>query len=92
MNRYRRVEVRAFRHRTIVVSDELPTADMVTGETDPPLDGLLLSDVDLSEPIEPNSLEGQRILVEALRSLERRLTSETRARLREDETTLAPTD
>src|SRR6185295_11251309 len=42
---------------------------------------LLVSDIDLCEPVEPESAEGQLILVEAMRSLERRLSPEARAQV-----------
>jgi hypothetical protein len=45
-------------------------------------DGVLANDSDLCEPVEPDSPEGQQILVEAMRSLERRLSPETRATIR----------
>jgi len=92
LNRYRRVEVRAFRHRTIVVSNEVQPAAPINGDISPPADGVQLTDADLSELIEPNSLEGQLILVEALRSIERRLTSETRAKLAAKEPGFVPSD
>jgi hypothetical protein len=91
LNRYRRVEVRAFHDRTIIASGELPGA-LFNEEIHATADGVRLNDAMLSEPIEPDSLEGQRILVEALRSIERRLTSETRARLHANEPNLVPKD
>ena len=45
-------------------------------------DRVLVSDNDLCEPVEPDSPEGQQILVEAVRSLERRLSPEARATIR----------
>lgn len=40
-----------------------------------------MNDSDSGEPVAPDSPEGQLILVEAVRSLERRLSPETRATL-----------
>jgi hypothetical protein len=81
LNKYRRIEVKAFRHRVNIVSGEWPRDGMDSAlvQSD---DGVLVSDSDLSEPVEPDSPEGQQILVEAMRSLERRLSPETRAALR----------
>ena len=46
-------------------------------------DAVSLMGTDSSEPIEPDSPEGQMILVEAVRSLERRLSPEARATVRD---------
>ena len=81
MNKYRRIEVNAFRRRVTIVSGEWPTAAGV-----PPLfpteDSVSLNDADACEPVEPASPEGQQILVEAVRSLERRLSPEALAMIR----------
>ena len=45
-------------------------------------EGVSLDDSDPCEPLEPDSPEGQLILVEAVRSLERRLSPEARATIR----------
>ena len=76
---YRRIEVNAFRRRVTVVSGEWPIVDiddLQPAQTD---DGVSLSDTDSCEPVAPDSPEGQVILVEAVRSLESRLSPETRA-------------
>ena len=88
---YRRIEVNAFRRRVTVVSGEWPVdiADAQPAQTD---DGVSLNDTDSREPVTPDSLEGQVILVEALRSLERRLSPETRAALCTFPQTSAPQD
>ena len=79
MKKYRRVEINAFRRRVTIVSGEWRPGD--AGE--PPVtkidDDVSLDDRDMCEPVEPDSPEGQLILVEAVRSLERRLSTETRA-------------
>jgi len=76
---YRRIEVNAFRRRVTVVSGEWPVVDiddLQPAQTD---DGVSLDDSDSCEPVTPDSPEGQLILVEAVRSLESRLSPETRA-------------
>ena len=77
MTKYRRIEVNAFRRRVTIVSGEWPrdAFDTQPARTD---DGLSLNDIDSCEPIAPDSPEGQLILVEAVRSLERRLSPESR--------------
>ena len=77
--KYRRIEVNAFRRRVTIVSGEWPIVDiddLQPAQTD---DGVSLNDTDSCEPVTPDSPEGQVILVEAVRSLERRLSPETRA-------------
>jgi hypothetical protein len=81
VNKYRRIEVNAFRRRVTIVSGEWPSAAAIP----PPFptdDSVSLNDADACEPVEPASPEGQQILVEAVRSLERRLSPETRAAIR----------
>lgn len=81
MNKYRRIEINAYRRRVTVVSGEWPreAIDMDPAQTD---DAVSLMDTDSSEPIKPDSPQGQLILVEAVRSLERRLSPESRATIR----------
>ena len=83
MKKYRRIEVNAFRRRVTIVSGEWrpDIADDRLAETD---DGVSLNDSDVCEPVTPDSPEGQLILVEAVRSLERRLSPETRATIRNE--------
>jgi hypothetical protein len=75
---YRRIEVNAFRRRVTVVSGEWPAAnfDVEPARTD---DSVSLNDSDSCEPVKSDSPEGQLILIEAVRSLEQRLSPETRA-------------
>ena len=75
---YRRIEVNAFRRRVTIVSGEWPR-DSFDAEPARTEDGVSLNDTDSCEPVTPDSPEGQVILVEAVRSLERRLSPETRA-------------
>lgn len=79
MKKYRRIEVKAFRHRLDIVSGEWLAAESSSEQT---RDGILLDDAKGCEPVELDSLEGQQILVEAVRSLERRLSPEARATIR----------
>jgi hypothetical protein len=81
LNKYRRIEVKAFRRRVSIVSGEWPRdiVDTSLAETN---DGVLVNDIDLC-PVEPESPEGQLILVDAIRSLERRLSPEARAMIRD---------
>src|SRR3989442_15944733 len=74
---YRRIEVNAFRRRVTIVSGEWPR-DSFDAEPARTEDGVSLNDTDSCEPVAPDSPEGQVILVEAVRSLESRLTPETR--------------
>jgi hypothetical protein len=81
LHKYRRIEVRAFRRRVTIVSGEWPK-DIIDSALAPTDDAVLVNDSDLCEPVEPDSPEGQQILVEAMRSLERRLSPEARATIR----------
>lgn len=77
--KYRRIEVNAFRRRVTVVSGEWPIVDIDDLEPSQTDDDISLNDTDSCEPVAPDSPEGQVILVEAVRSLESRLSPETRA-------------
>ena len=68
MKRYRRIEITAFRRRVIIVSGK-PDADAQSDST------VCIKDADLPETIELESAEGQRILAEALRLLEEKLSN-----------------
>ncbi len=76
MKKYRRIEVNAFRRRITIVCGEWQAFDVPPPRTD---DEVSLNDSDSCEPVVPESPEGQLILVEAVRSLERRLSPEARA-------------
>jgi len=89
LNKYRRIEVKAFRRRVTIVSGEWPR-DFSVGTPLPPEDNTSLDDTNPCEPVEPDSPEGQVILVEAVRSLERRLSPEARATIRAGQNALAP--
>lgn len=89
MKRYRRVEINAFRRRVTIVSGEWPRdiADARPPQTD---DEVSLNDSDICEPIEPDSPEGQLMLIEAVRSLEKRLSPEARGTIGGDRDSFVP--
>jgi hypothetical protein len=79
VNKYRRIEINAYRRRVTVVSGERgsgASSEEQPAETD---EGVDLYNADACEPVAPDSPEGQLILVEAMRSLERRLLPQARA-------------
>ena len=79
MKKYRRVQINAYRRRVTIVSGEWRPADVFDAHPARTDEGVSLDDSNSCEPVEPDSPEGQLILVEAVRSLERRLSTETRA-------------
>ena len=72
MKKYRRIEITAFRRRITIVSGEQPTA---TAQSD---EDVYINDADSQKAIELESAEGHRILTEALRLLEEKLSNQTR--------------
>ena len=89
MKKYRRIEVNAYRRRVTIVSGEW-SKEIFDAQPARTEDGVSLNDSDLCEPVEPDSPEGQLILVEAVRSLEQRLSPEARATICAGQNTLAP--
>jgi hypothetical protein len=90
LKKYRRIEVNAYRRRVTIVSGEWRPPDVfdpLPSQTD---DDVSLNDSDALDPVEPDSREGQLILVDAVRSLEQRLSPEARALIRSGQDTLAP--
>ncbi|MCY7345140.1 MAG: hypothetical protein LH614_02885 [Pyrinomonadaceae bacterium] len=69
MKRYRRIEITAFRRRIIIVSGESAAAA-------PPNSSVCINDAYSSETIEAKSAEGRRILIEAVRLLEEKLSNQ----------------
>ena len=69
MKKYRRIEITAFRRRVTIVSGA-PTADNEDEQTGT---DVRLDDIVSLEAIEPESVEGQEILIEAVRLLEEKL-------------------
>ena len=92
MKKYRRIEVNAYHRRVTVVSGEWRPGDLFDAQSAERDDGVSLDDSDSCEPVEPNSPEGQLILVEAIRSLEQRLSPEARALLCAGQNTRGPHD
>ena len=90
MKKYRRIEVNAYRRRVTVVSGEWRPGDVFDAQPARTDEIVSLDDGDSCEPVEPDSPEGQLILVEAVRSLEHRLSPEGRALLCAGQDTLAP--
>ena len=89
MNKYRRIEVNAYRRRMTTVSGEWHR-DMSGAPAAQTEDGVSLTDSEVCGPVEPDSPEGQLILVAAIRSLEQRLSPETRAKICAGRDALAP--
>jgi hypothetical protein len=90
LKKYRRIELNAFRRRVTIISGVWPSNSF--GETAAkPADGVSLDDTVVCEPVKPESAEGQLILMEAVRSLERRLSPETLATMR-NTSSAAPTE
>jgi len=87
---YRRIEVNAFRRRVTIVSGEWPPREVFAVPPTQAEDEVSLNDNDICEPVAPGSPEGQLILVEAVRSLERRLSPESRASIHAGQDTLVP--
>ena len=90
MKKYRRIEVNAFRRRVTIVSGEWRPGDVFNSLPSQTDEKVSMNDTDVCDPVEPNSPEGQLILVEAVRSLEQRLSPEGRALLCAGQDTLAP--
>lgn len=83
LSKYRRIEINAYRRRVTVVSGEWRLGDVFDTPPSQIDDEVSLNDNDSCEPIEPDSPEGQQILIEAVRSLERRLLPDARATIRD---------
>ena|SRR5438876_11516802 len=66
---------------------ETPALPALATQTE---DGVSLDDTDVCEPVEPDSPEGQLLLIEAVRSLEGRLLPEARATILAGHHSLAP--
>ena len=87
MKKYRRVEINAYRRRVTIVSGEL----FRDGFSEPSESTYEESrnQTDSCKPVEPDSPEGQLMLVDAVRSLERRISPEARQLICASEDTLA---
>jgi transcriptional/translational regulatory protein YebC/TACO1 len=89
MTKHRRIEVNAFRRRVTIVSGEWPR-DSIEAQLAQTDYGISLNDTELSEPIAADSPEGQLILVEAMSSLQQRLSPEARATIGVSQNNLTP--
>lgn len=90
MSKYRRIEINAYHRWMTVVSGEWRPGDVFDAQPPQTDEGVSLDDSDACEPVEPDSPEGQVILVEAVRSLEQRLSPEARATICAGQDTLTP--
>jgi len=89
VKKYRRIEVNAYHRRVTVVSGEWRPRDLFDAQPTETNGGVSIDDTAVCEPIPPDSPEGQLILLEAMRSLEQRLSPEARA-LTSDQIALIP--
>jgi hypothetical protein len=92
LSKYRRIEVNAYRRRVTIVSGEWRARKVFDAQPTQPDDRVSLSDSDSSEPVAPDSPEGQTILLEAVRLLERRPSPEARAMICADRNALTSND
>lgn len=81
MNKYRRVEVQTFRHRVSIFSGEWSPTELDGSELNAAIE---MRGHGLGDAVTPDSPEGQEILIEAVRSLERRLSPAARARIHDE--------
>jgi hypothetical protein len=79
MKTYRRIEITAFRRRRTVTSGGSSPDGSGAQQAPPVEEGVWLNDADTGEAIEVASDEGQIILTDAVRSLERRLSAGARS-------------
>lgn len=70
MKTNRRIEITAFRRCITIISGEPPSDAQ-------PNESVCINDANSQETIETKSAEGQRILLEAVRLLEDKLTNQT---------------
>ena len=89
MKKYRRIEVNAFHRRVTIVSGEWRPGDLFDAQPARTDEGVSLEKSDSCEPVEPDSPEGQLILVDAVRSLQQRLSPDARALICAGQNTLA---
>ncbi len=71
MKKYRRIEITAFRRSIIVMSGESSPA---ANQSAPECAGIWVNDADSLEAIESETDEGQRILIEAVRLLQEKIS------------------
>jgi hypothetical protein len=90
VSKYRRIEINAYQRKVTVISGEWRPGDVFDADSAQSQEGVSLEKSDSCEPVEPDSPEGQLILVEAVRSLEQRLSPEARSTMRAGNNTLGP--
>jgi hypothetical protein len=90
VSKYRRIEINAYHRKVTVVSGEWRPGEVFDAQPARTDEDVSLADSDSCEPVAPDSPEGQLILVEAVRSLEQRLSPEGRALICDGRDTLAP--
>jgi hypothetical protein len=81
VKKYRRIEITAFRRRVTVTAGGSHLNGSGGQQAAPVEEGVWLNDADSGAAIEVASDEGQLILADAVRSLERRLSAQGRATL-----------
>ena len=87
MRKYRRVEINAYRRRVTIVSGEWSRDGF--SEPSKSTYGGSRNDTNSCNPVEPDSPEGQLMLVEAVSSLERRISPNARQLISAGEEALA---
>src|SRR5712691_9811784 len=90
VSKYRRIEINAYHRRVTVVSGEWRPGDVSDAQPARTDEDVSLDDSNSCEPVEPDSPEGQLILVDAVRSLQQRLSPEAHALICADQNTFAP--
>src|SRR5258708_40025741 len=84
------MEINAYHRKVTVGSGEWRPGEGFNAQPARTDQSVSLDDSDSCEPVAPDSPEGQLILVEAVRSLEQRLSPEARALICASEDSLAP--
>lgn len=79
-----------FHRKVTIVSGEWPTSSLTAPPQ--PDESVSFDDSNAYDAVEPASPEGQQILAEAVRSLERRLSPEALATIRSGRTAIIPRD
>ena len=72
MKKYRRLEITAFRRRVTIVSGDASANKTESSEE------VCINDAETNEAIEPESAEGQRVLLEAVHLLQEKLSDRTK--------------
>jgi hypothetical protein len=91
VSKYRRIEINAYHRKVTVVSGEWRPGDVLDTQPGQTEKVVSLEDADSRDPVEPDSPDGQLILIEAVHFLEQRLSPESRRMIRTDQASFAPT-